>query len=157
MKNFIFLFCVVFMCGCGSPASKVFGDKKARDKVDYLQEGIKDLNNHNIKKAIADLHRSIKQNPNSTKAYLILGELYLRLKAYDISVKYYLAASKLDPQNGKIFLSLAKSYSLGGNKQKAILSVKKALILFEAKKDIAKFKTAASLLHMLINAEEKVE
>ena len=135
------------MTGCGSPSSR-------REK-DFIWQGQTQLNVHNIKGAINSFKDAITENPNDIKAHLILGEIYLKEKDYERSIEHFKKVNELQPDNGNIFLSLAKCYGLLENRDEALKYVKKSILVFKDQNDEKSIRKATDLSSMLTHTESE--
>ena len=123
-------------------------------KEHFLKEGIQELKNKDFKDALMSLKRAITENPTDPKPYLMLGEIYTRAGLYKNAVKYFEAASRLKPYDGKIMFELAKDYGLSGDNKKSLQCLKKSIELFKSQKDIIDYKKATSLLSTIIHTNK---
>lgn len=155
---FYFIPLIVFFVGCGSSDSSgtnpVSKNTRAAQTTDYLEEGIEDLRQHNLKKAVEEFHLAIQQDPKDVDAYLMLAKLSMEMKAYESSIKYFTAAANLRPDDGHIYLSLAKCYDLAGNKEEAINNLKKSAVIFKGQNDENNYKISLAFLSALMNEEK---
>lgn len=148
MKNVMCLLIIMlFIAGCGSPASR-------REK-DLIRQGKSQLDKNNIEDAINSFQEAIDENPKGIKARYMLGEIYLKNKDYERSIEHFKEASELQPDNGNVFLSLAKCYGLLENREEALNYVKKSISIFIDQNDEKSYRKATDLLHMLEHTESE--
>lgn len=155
MKFFTYLVVLtVLLVGCGKSDTTTKNSKnkevKAKMMNNHLEQGIANLKNGDVKKSIEELHLALKQDPKNVQIYLMLGDIYMHVKAYDEAIKYLGVAVQLDPNNGMTFVSVAKCYGLMGNQDEAIKSIKRSIILFKSQNDEKNYQGAAMLLKSLL-------
>jgi Tfp pilus assembly protein PilF len=81
----------------------------------------------NLKQAEILCKKSIKKNPTHSKAFYLLGTIYLKLKEYDIAIEYFSNALQSDNNNSDIYFNLGFVYTEKGHHDEAIKYYKKAL------------------------------
>lgn len=79
---------------------------------EYLKAGVELQSIGDDKKAAACYFKSLANYPNFSKTNLNLGSIFFADKNLDLAVKYWLAASHIDPNYDKIYSNLAISYDL---------------------------------------------
>ncbi len=140
---------IFIIAGCmGSPSHNA---KNIKQPENFLKESIKQLQQKDIKDALISLKRAITQDPTAPKPYIMLGEIYIKAGLYKNAVKYFEAASRLMPNDGKLKLELARCYGLSGENKKSIESLKESIELFKAQNDIKDYKKASALLSALMH------
>lgn len=78
----------------------------------YLTLGVQFQSEGDDKKAAACYFKSLANYPNFSKTNLNLGSIFFSDKNLDLAIKYWLAASHIDPNYDKIYSNLAISYDL---------------------------------------------
>ena len=110
-----------------------------------------DLQNKDLKSSILDLETSIKVNPSEPEAYLLLGQILLKIQEYDHAVEFLDMAAKTFPDNGTVFYMLSISNKMSGKKLPAVLAARHSFEVFQAKQDRDNMLKSAALLHELID------
>lgn len=78
----------------------------------YLTFGVQFQAENNNEKAAACYFKSLANYPNLSKTNLNLGSIFFSDKNLELSIKYWLTASHIDPNYDKIYSNLAISYDL---------------------------------------------
>lgn len=152
----IIMLAAAFVSGCGSEKTESKGKpqvtaKTAQDK--FLNKGIQYLQEANTIDAVRSFDQAIKQNPLDPRGYMILGQTYMRMNAYDRAIDTLSAAARIVPEKGEIFYLLAVNHGLAGNKDLAALNAQKSVELFRQKQDEENFKKSLALLKGLMATE----
>lgn len=71
------------------------------------------------KKSIKEVKKLIAKNPKDSKYHILLGDIYVRTETFTKAKKSYDKASKIDPENGYINLSLTVYYELVGDNNRS--------------------------------------
>ena len=77
--------------------------------------------------AISLLNQAIEINPQRSRFYTTLGEVYKKLAQLEKALRCYRKALQLNPGNGDLLASLGKVYHLSGCEGEAICCYRKAL------------------------------
>jgi len=156
MKKFLFpVLILVLFVGCDSKSQTGF--KGVTAKKDYVSEGMKFLNEADIPRAIRSFDMAIKQDPTNVDNYLVLGQVYMRLKQYDRAVDTLSAATRVSPENGEVYYLLATSKALDGRMEGAIESAQRSVEIYMQNRDEDRFKKAVVLLKSLSVPQDKPE
>lgn len=78
----------------------------------YLTIGVQLQNEGQNKKAAACYFKSLANYPNLSKTNLNLGSIFFSDRNLELAIKYWKAASYIDPNYNKIYSNLAISYDL---------------------------------------------
>lgn len=78
----------------------------------YLSHGVAFQNQNDDKKAAACYFKSLANYPNLSKTNLNLGSIFFADKNLELAIKYWKAASFIDPNYAKIYSNLGISYDL---------------------------------------------
>lgn len=78
----------------------------------YLNHGVALQNQNDDKKAAACYFKSLANYPNLSKTNLNLGSIFFGDKNLELAIKYWKAASFIDPNYAKIYSNLGISYDL---------------------------------------------
>lgn len=154
MKKMIALMIVV-ICLVGCERKPTEGKKeRMKIKTDFITQGMNDLSEGDISKAIQNFDEAIKQDLNNAKNYVVLGQVYLRLKNYARAVDTFSAAVKVDQNNGELYYLLAISKGLNEDREGAIEEAQRSVELFLAQQNEEKLIQALALLKGLMEAEQ---
>ena len=149
--------CLIFAVGCGGqkPQAKQQEFKGTEVSRDYIAQGMKFLGEADIQRAIHSFDQAIEADPKNADNYLVLGQVYLRLKQYGRAADTFLGATRVAPNNGEAYYLLATSLALNdpGNRQPAIEAAQKGVEVFMQQKDEERFKRTLVLLRSLVGPE----
>ena len=124
---------------------------------DYVKEGLDYLKQADAKAAIKSFDEAIRQNPTDTKAYMALGETYMRMQEYTRAIDTFSAASMMAPKDGEILYLLAVNHQMAGNFREAVESAQKSLEIFKQKKDQKSFTKSLALIQDIVKEEKQVK
>ena len=159
MKRLVALAAIfLFILGCGGPkAEKTEGEMHQalqNDSTDYYQEGLKFIEKAAVPEAVQSFQKAIRKNPNDVRAYLILGEVNMRLKNYQGAIEALKASLNVDPMNGGAYYLLAVSLGLNGDREEAVKVAERSAVIFKEKKDEENLKKSLALIQGLTGAGE---
>src|ERR1700684_1669174 len=105
-KNLFILIALFALVGCQKQ-----DDQPQQPDVDQRKDighklilkSLNDLQNKDLKSTIVDLETSIKINPSEPEAYLLLGQILLKIQEYDHAADFLDGAGKAFPDNGTVF------------------------------------------------------
>jgi tetratricopeptide (TPR) repeat protein len=97
--------------------------------VDYTKAGQYAYLEGNYRKAVEDLNKAIRHNPDDADLYFYLGNSYLGLRNYDKALESFQLASNLSPINSQYVFMLGKVYFKLNQYSLALDYFKKALDL----------------------------
>lgn len=174
MKGFILVSIVIFtFLGCGGPKpdNNTVNDNDADlqsmkmaqskqntqplSKNDYYDAGVKFLTEANVPEAVDSFTKGIQENPQDIRNYLALSETFIHLDEFEQAEGVLSIASKIAPDNGKVFYLFALNNHFLGNKEEAIQNAQKSVKLSQEAHDEENFKLALVLLQGLLNEAEK--
>ncbi len=69
-----------------------------------ILKSLNDLQNKDLKSTIVDLETSIKVNPSEPEAYLLLGQILLKVQEYDHAAEFLDMTAKTFPTTGLFFI-----------------------------------------------------
>jgi outer membrane protein assembly factor BamD (BamD/ComL family) len=156
MKKFSFvLIAVLALTGCQNQEAQ---QQQQQPSVDQRKDlghklilkSLNDLQNKDLKSTIIDLETSIKINPSEPEAYLLLGQILLKVQEYDHAADFLDEAGKTFPDNGTIFYMLSIANKMTGKKLPAVLAAKHSVEVFQAQQDRDNMIKSAALLQELI-------
>ncbi len=148
---------VVLVSGCQKKQQSVeTGIPQERQEMakKLIVKSLADLQNKDLKSAVATLEASIKLNPTSSDAYLLLGQILLKVQEYKRASEFLDDAAKIFPNNGTIFYMLAIANRMDGKKLPAVLAARRAVELFQEVQDKDNMLKSAVLLQDLINTPD---
>jgi len=134
----------------GTPASQ----SKA-----FMDEGMAYFAKEDIVNALKSFDNAIKVEPSNADNYLVLGQIYLRLRNYDKAVDTFKAGTRVGPNHGEIFYFLGASNAIRFHlssgvqaedyKAEGIAAAQRAVEIFIEQKDEVRLKTSLALLKSL--------
>lgn len=158
MKKALFILIALFaLAGCQKQESQEQPDVDQRKDVAHklILKSMNDLQNKDLKATIVDLQTSIKINPSEPTAYLLLGQILLKVQEYDHAVEFLDMAAKNFPDDGTVFYMLAIANKMDGKKLPAVLAARHSVEIFQNQQDKDNFLKSAALLHELIAAPDE--
>jgi tetratricopeptide (TPR) repeat protein len=153
-KNLFVLISLIFLAGCHTQeAQQQQPDVNQRRDIGrkLILKSLSDLQNKDLKSTIVDLETSIKINPSEPEAYLLLGQILLKIQEYDHAAEFLEATAKTFPDNGTVFYMLSISNKMIGKKLPAVLAARHSVEIFQAQQDRDNMLKSAALLHELID------
>lgn len=153
-KILVVVLAAVMVAGCGGEQKNTGYQGAVTDKKDFIGLGMKYLEEGEAVKAIQSFDMAIRQDPRNPENYMVLGQVYLKLKQFPQAIDTFTAASEVAPNNGDILYFLALSRALDGRKEKAIEAAQASVNLFVKNRNEEGFKKAAALLQGLQNVSE---
>lgn len=153
MKKILFVFITLLaLAGCQKQESQQPDVDQRKDIAHKLiLKSFNDLQNKDLKSTIVDLETSIKINPSEPEAYLLLGQILLKVQEYDHAADFLEGAAKTFPDDGTVFYMLSVANKMVGKKLPAILAARHSVELFQAQQDRDNMLKSAALLHELID------
>lgn len=82
-----------------------------------------------VKAGLEQKDKLLYNFPSDPVGYYFKGVCFFALESYDVSVKYYINALKLDPAFVKAYYNLGVSYYMLEKKDLALINIAKALVL----------------------------
>src|ERR1700690_2916814 len=111
MKTTVFILIALFaMAGCQKQESQPQQPTMEQQKDighKLIIKSLNDLQNKDLKSSIIDLETSIKINPSEPEAYLLLGQILLKVQEYEHAAEFLDVAAKTFPDNGSVFYMLS--------------------------------------------------
>ena len=157
MKKTLFILIALFaLVGCQKQETQQQPEVDQRKDVSHklIMKSLNDLQNKDLGATIMDLETSIKINPSEPEAYLLLGQILLKVKEYDHAAEFLDIAAKVFPDDGTIFYMLSVADNMSGKKLPAVLAARHSFELFQAQQDKDNMLKSAALLHELIDAAQ---
>ena len=159
MRILVSLLCVLVLAsGCGQKEAQqgnTPGMDQRRDMGRKLiVKSLSDLQNKDLKGCVESLEMSIKVNPGEPEAYMLLGQVLIKVGEVSRSVEFLDSAVKVFPNNGNLFYLLSTAYQMQGKKLPAVLSARRSTELFQKAQDKDNMLRSATLLQDLINAPD---
>ncbi|MBF0571746.1 MAG: tetratricopeptide repeat protein [Candidatus Omnitrophica bacterium] len=153
MKKFlVILIAVLTLAGCQKQENQQQPNVDQRKDVGrkLIMKSLNDLQNKDLKSTIMDLETSIKVNPSEPEAYLLLGQILLKVQEYDHAADFLDGAAKAFPDNGTVYYMLSIANKMMGKKLPAVLAARHSVEVFQAQQDRDNMLRSAALLHELI-------
>ncbi|MBF0504893.1 MAG: tetratricopeptide repeat protein [Candidatus Omnitrophica bacterium] len=151
-KTVFVLIAILSLAGCQKQESQqVQVDQRKDVGHKLILKSFSDLQNKDLKSAIIDLQTSMKVNPSEPEAYLLLGQILLKVGEYDHASEFLEQAAKVFPDNGTIFYMLSITNKMTGKKLPAVLAARHSVEIFQAQQDHDNMLKSAALLHELID------
>jgi len=158
MKKTLFMLITLFaLVGCQKQdAQQQQPDMDQRKDVAHklIVKSLNDLQNKDLKSTIMDLEGSIKIDPTEPEAYMLLGQILLKVQEFDHAADFLDMAGKQFPDNGTIFYMLSIANRMDGKKLPAVLAARHSVELFQAQQDRDNMLKSAALLHDLIDTPD---
>ena len=157
MKKTLFvLMALVALVGCQKQETQQQPEVDQRKDVSHklIMKSLNDLQNKDLSATIMDLETSIKINPSEPEAYLLLGQILLKVKEYDHAAEFLDIAAKVFPDDGTIFYMLSIADNMSGKKLPAVLAARHSFEVFQAQMDKDNMLKSAALLHELIDTAQ---
>ncbi len=145
--------------GCGKKEdAQVQGNTYGQERQEMAQKlilkSLSDLQNKDLKSAVASLEASIQVNPTVPDAYLLLGQILLKVQEFPRAEQFLDEAAKTFPDNGTIFYMLSVASRMNGKKLPAVLASRRAVEIFQQAQDKDNMLKSAVLLQDLINTPD---
>ena len=159
MKKTVFVLMALFaLAGCQKQESQEPSVDQRRDVGHKLiMKSLNDLQNKDLKSAVLDLQSSIHINPSEPDAYLILGQILLKVEDYEHAVDFLDQAGKVFPDNGMIFYMLSIANKSLNKKLPAVLAARHSVKIFQAQQDRDNMLKSTALLHQLIDMPDAAQ
>ena len=157
-KNLFILIAVIALAGCQKQDGQE-QQQQQQPNVDQRKDighklilkSLNDLQNKDLKSTIIDLETSIKINPSEPEAYLLLGQILLKVQEYGHAADFLEGAGKTFPDNGTIFYMMGVANKMVGKKLPAVMAARHSVEVFQAQQDRDNMLKSAALLHELID------
>ena len=161
-RGLIIFFVLLTIAGCNSREKVIEKKNPGADpnlpkqaSVKLLQQGVDFLNQKDITKAVVSFEGAIQVDPKNLQPYMVLAEVFMRMKSYPEAIAILERATTIFPDNGYVFymLSLANE----GNKTPlpAVLAARKSVELFQSQKNEEGYKQSMLLMEALIKTEQQ--
>ena len=157
-KNLIVLFALIALVGCQKHENPAPSEDQRKDIAHKLiLKSFNDLQNKDLKSTIVDLETSIKINPSEPAAYLLLGQILLKVQEFDHAADFMDAAAKSFPDDGTVAYMLAVANKMAGRKLPAVLAARHSIEIFQAQQDRDNMLKSAALLHELVDMPDNAQ
>ncbi len=130
-------------------------NQKASAKL--MQQGVQFLNDRDIPKAVVSFQGAIQVNPQDLQPYMILAEIFIRLKSYPDAINVLERAANVFPDNAFVFYMLSIANQEAGNPLPAVLSARHSAELFKAQNNEEGYQRSVVLLEALIKSQQKLQ
>jgi Tfp pilus assembly protein PilF len=126
----------------------------------FIEQGVNYLNEGDIANAITSFDNSIKAEPRNPENYLVLGQVYLRLRNYGRAVDTFNAGTKVDANHGELFYFIGAANAIRYHmaeedeakqdfKQQGIAAAQRSVEIFIQQQDEQRLMAALALLKSL--------
>ncbi len=161
-KGLITFVLILSLAGCNSRENSAEKQNPGADSTlptkaaaKLLQQGVEFLNQKDVAKAVVSFEGAIQIDPTNLQPYMVLTEVFMRMKSYPEAITIMERAADVFPNNGYVFymLSLANE----GNKTPlpAVLAARKSVELFQSQKNEEGYKQSMLLMEALIKTEQQ--
>jgi outer membrane protein assembly factor BamD (BamD/ComL family) len=156
MKKTLFILIALFaLAGCQKQENQQPNMDQRKDIGHKLiMKSFSDLQNKDLKSTIIDLETSIKVNPAEPEAYLLLGQILLKVQEYGHATEFLEMTAKNFPDDGTVFYMLSIANKMSGKKLPAVLAARHSVEIFQAQQDRDNMLKSAALLHELIDTPD---
>lgn len=125
--------------------------------VKLIQQGIEFLNARDIPKAVVSFQGAIQVDPSNLQPYMILSEIYLRLKSYPDALGILERAANKFPDNGFVFYMLSVANQEGNNILPAVLAARRSAELFKAQNNEEGYQRSMVMMEALIRSQQQLQ
>ena len=156
-KWFILVAAMIILAGCHGrenqqPQQQAPNAEQRQDiSRKLILKAFSDLQNKDLKGCLTDLETSIKINPSDPQAYLVLGQILIRVQEYGHAAEFLDMTAKNFPDNGTVFYMLGLANKMAGKKLPAVLAARHSVELFQAQQDRDNMLKSVALLHELVD------
>lgn len=161
-KFLIVFFVCLSIVGCNSrekmPAKKAAETdsnltKQASAKL--IQQGVEFLNQKDVAKAVVSLEGAIQVDPANLQPYMLLSEIFMRMKSYPEAIAILERAVGVFPDNGYVFYMLSLANQGNQAPLPAVLAARRSVEIFQAQKNEDGYKQSMLLMEALIKGEQQ--
>jgi Tfp pilus assembly protein PilF len=106
-KTTVVLIALFALAGCQKPETQQQApsmDQRKDIGHKLILKSLNDLQNKDLKSTVMDLQTAIQVDPSEPEAYLLLGQILLKVQEYDHAADVLDLAGKAFPDNGTVFL-----------------------------------------------------
>jgi len=152
-KTLCIIVALFVLAGCQNQATQQQPSMDQRKDIGHklIIKSLNDLQNKDLKSTILDLETSIKINPSEPEAYLLLGQILLKIQEYDHAAEFLDVTAKTFPDNGTVFYMLSIANKMIGKKLPAVIAAKHSVELFQAQQDRDNMLKSAALYQELMS------
>ncbi|MEI8012425.1 MAG: tetratricopeptide repeat protein [Candidatus Omnitrophota bacterium] len=144
---------ISLLAGCSKKEEPVVTvNEQSRE---LLRQGVVYLKQGDPSKAAMSFAGAVKASPDYFEAYYMLASLFIELKQYDQALAVLSTSAKRFPTNPVVYYLQAVAHQGAGNMMPSIVSARKSLDFFQAKKDVEGEKRAKLLLGALVQLAKK--
>ncbi len=164
MRKFLMIGMIVLcFAGCDSrdKAAKKSGIqdpvlvKQAAAKL--MQQGVQFLNARDIPKAVVSFQGAIQVDPTDVQPYMVLAEIFLRLKSYPDAINILERAANTFPNNGFVFYMLSIANQESGNPLPAVLAARRSAELFKAQNNQEGYERSMVMMEALVKNQQQLQ
>ncbi len=161
-RSLVLVLVVILFAGCNSrertPAKKSVEPGPSMSQqasVKLMQQGVEFLNQKDIAKAVVSFEGAIQVEPNNLQPYMILAEIFMRMKSYPEAIAVLERAVSVFPDNGYVYYMLSLANQGNNMPLPAVLAARKSVELFQAQTNEDGYKQAMLLMESLIKSEQQ--
>ena len=120
-----------------------------------MQQGVQFLGDKDIAKAVVSFEGAIQVDPTNPQPYMVIAEVFMRMKSYPEAIAILERAVNTFPDNGYVFYMLSLANEGNKNPLPAVLAARKSLELFKAQNNEDGYKQSMMLIEALVNTEQQ--
>lgn len=162
-KILIVLFICLSIVGCNSreknPAKKKTAQNQAeltkQASAKLIQQGVEFLNQKDVAKAVVSLEGAIQVDPANLQPYMLLSEIFMRMKSYPEAIAVLERAIGVFPNNGYVFYMLSLANQGNQTPLPAVLAARRSVELFQAQNNEEGYQQSTLLMEALIKNEQQ--
>jgi tetratricopeptide (TPR) repeat protein len=129
--------------------------KQASAKL--MQQGVQFLNSRDIPKAVVSFQGAIQVDPQDLQPYMVLAEIFIRLKSYQDAINVLERAANTFPDNGFVFYMLSIANQESGNPLPAVLAARRSAELFKAQNNQEGYQRSMVMMEALIKSQQQLQ
>ena len=163
MRTWIVM-CMVALCIVGCESKREANQKAIQDPAlakqaagKLMQQGVQFLNSRDIPKAVVSFQGAIQVNPTDLQPYMVLAEIFLRLKSYPDAINVLERAANVFPDNGFVFYMLSIANQESGNPLPAVLAARHSAELFKAQNNQEGYQRSVVMMDALIKSQQQLQ
>jgi tetratricopeptide (TPR) repeat protein len=122
-----------------------------------MQQGVQFLNARDIPKAVVSFQGAIQVNPQDLQPYMVLAEVFLRLKSYPDAINILERAANVFPDNGFVFYMLSIANQEANNPLPAVLAARRSAEIFKTQNNEEGYQRSMVLMEALIKNQQQLQ
>jgi tetratricopeptide (TPR) repeat protein len=156
--------CMIALCVVGCESKREAKQNAAQNpalveqaSTKLMQQGVQFLNARDIPKAVVSFQGAIQVNPKDLQPYMVLSEVFLRLKSYPDAINVLERAANVFPENGFVFYMLSIANQEAGNPLPAVLAARRSAELFKAQNNQEGYQRSMVMMEALIKNQQQIQ